>query len=218
MPKEDGTAPADSTIFRQFVARPREIGALRRSSPALGVAMAEAVRWPERAAVIEAGAGDGAITEHLLAEKPPETPFLAVELNQTCADALTRRLPDLKVVVDDLANLPSICAREQVGEVGVVVATLPWSVIPEDKQTRMLEAIVETLNPDGQLLFYIYIQALGFWRRSPFARVLHRRFRSIERGSIVWKNVPPAAVYNCRDLCPEAGKAIRPDPRQRAPR
>ncbi len=205
MPKQDGTAPADSPIFRQFVARPREVGALRRSSPALGIAMAEAVRWPERAAVIEAGPGDGAITEHLLAAKPAGTPFLAVELNQTCAHALARRIPDLRVVVDDLANLCSICASENVGEVGVVVATLPWSVIPEDKQTSMLEAILDTLAPDGQLLFYIYVQALPFWRRSPFSRLLHARFRTVERGSVVWKNVPPAVVYACRDIVPASG-------------
>ena len=199
-PGTAGGGRVDSTILRQFVARPREIGAVRRSSPALGIAMAEAVRWPERAAVIEAGAGDGAITEHLLAAKPRETPFLAVELNQTCAHALARRIPDVRVVVDDLANLCSICAREKVGEVGVVVATLPWSVIPEDKQVRMLEEIVGTLSPGGQLLFYVYIQALGFWRRSPFAQILRERFRTIERGSVVWKNVPPAVVYDCRDI------------------
>ncbi len=200
MPKKSATAPADSTILRQFVARPREIGAVWRSSPALGIAMAEAVRWPARAAVVEAGAGDGAITEHLLAAKPPETPFLAVELNRMCAHELARRLPDVRIIVDDLANLCSICAREQVGEVGAVVATLPWSVVPEDKQTEMLEAILETLAPDGQLLFYIYIQALPFWRRSPFARLLEQRFRSIERSGVVWKNVPPAVVYDCRGV------------------
>ena len=200
MPKKSGTAPADSTILRQFVARPREVGAVWRSSPALGIAMAEAVRWPETAAVVEAGAGDGAITEHLLAAKPPGTPFLAVELNRMCAHELARRLPDVKIVVDDLANLCSICASQEVGEVGAVVATLPWSVIPERKQISMLEAILETLGPDGQLLFYIYIQALPFWRRSPFARRLHERFETIEHGSVVWKNVPPAVVFSCRGL------------------
>lgn len=200
MPKKRGMETADSTILRQFVARPREVGAVWRSAPALGIAMAEAVRWPETAAVIEAGAGDGAITEHLLAAKPPGAPFLAVELNQMCADELARRLPDIRIVVDDLANLGSICASEKVGEVGAVVATLPWSVIPEHKQINMLEAILETLGPDGQLLFYIYIQALPFWRRSPFARRLHESFETIEHGSVVWKNVPPAVVFSCRGL------------------
>ncbi len=207
MPKKNGTVSADSTILRQFVARPREIGAVWRSSPALGIAMAEAVRWPEEAAVVEAGPGDGAITEHLLAAKPAETPFLAVELNQTCAHELARRLPGLRIVVDDLANLCSICAREKVGEVGAVVATLPWSVVPEDKQTEMLEAILETLGSDGQLLFYIYIQALPFWRRSPFARRLQESFETIEHGSVVWKNVPPAVVFSCRGLRRAPGHA-----------
>ena len=194
MPKEPGAAPADSTIFRQFVTKPREVGAIRRSSPALGVAIAEAVRWPGDAAVIEGGPGDGAITEHLLAAKPPGAPFFAVELNRECAHALERRIPDLRVVVDDLANLGAICAREEVGEVGVVVATLPWSVIPEEKRTRMLEAILETLSPGGQFLFYIYLQA------PPFARLLRERFETIEHGSVVWRNVPPAVVFSCRGL------------------
>ena len=123
-----------------------------------------------------------------------------MELNRECALALEQRIPGVRVVVDDLANLGSICAHEQVGDVGVVVATLPWSVIPQAKQTRMLQAIVETLTRDGQLLFYIYLQALPFWRRSPFARLLYRRFRRIERGTVVWKNVPPAVVYDCREV------------------
>ena len=203
MPKQDGAAPADSTIFRQFVTKPREVGAIRRSSPGLGIAMANAVRWPENAAVIEAGAGDGAITEHLLAAKPAGTPFLAVELNEMCAHALARRIPGLKVVVDDLANLCSICAREELGEVGVVVATLPWSLLTPDKQKTLLEAILATLAPGGQLLFYIYVQALPFWRRSPFARLLQQRFRTIERSAVVWKNMPPAVVYNCWGIRPQ---------------
>ena len=192
--------PSGSTIFRQFVANPLEVGAIRRSSHALGAAMAEAVRWPERAAVIEAGPGDGAITEHLLAAKPPGTPFVAVELNRACAHALTRRLPDVRVVVDDLANLCAICAREELGEVGAVVATLPWSVLPQDKQKTLLEAILDTLAPEGQLLFYIYLQALPFWRRSPFARLLRERFQVIEHGAVIWKNVPPAVVFDCRGV------------------
>ena len=207
-PKANTSAPADSTILRQFVAKPREVGAVRRSSPALGIAMADAVRWPEKAAVIEAGAGDGAITEHLLAAKPPGTPFLAVELNQMCAHALSRRLPDVRVVVGDLANLCSICAREKLGEVGVVVATLPWSVTPEERRASMLEAILETLAPHGQFLFYIYIQALPFWRRSPFARLLRERFETIEHGSVVWRNMPPAVVFDCRGLRRAPGRDI----------
>ena len=190
----------DATIFRQFVARPREVGAIRRSSPALGAAMARQVRWPERSHVVEAGAGDGAITESLVAAKPDSARFLAVELNPTCAAALSRRLPEVRLVVDDLVNLPSICEREGIAAVGTVVATLPWSVLPKDRQEALLEAILATLEPGGQLLFYIYLQALPFWRRSPFARRLHERFGSVRRSRAVWSNLPPAVVFECRGL------------------
>ena len=212
-------APVDGTILRQFVARPREVGAIRRSSPALGAAMARAVHWPEDAAVIEAGPGDGGITESLLAEKPEAAPFVAVELNPACAAALSRRLPGVRVVLDDLANLPAICAREGIGPPGVVVATLPWSLLAPERQQTLLQAILAALAPGGQLLFYIYLQALPFWRRSAFAKLLETRFGIIEHGRIIWRNLPPAVVFDCRGLRPATQPArIRPDPRQRGPR
>jgi len=97
--------------------------------------------------------------------------------------------------VDQPANLEVIHGPP---EVEIQGATLPWSVVPERKRTGMLAAILETLSPDGQFLFYIYVQALPFWRRSPFARLLHESFETIEHGSVVWKNVPPAVVFACR--------------------
>ena len=197
---EGRPAPADSTIFRQFMARPREIGAIGRSSPALCEAMAGAIRWPATGAVVEAGPGDGAITESLLAAKPAGAPFLAVERNPECAAAFARRLPDVRVVLDDLGNLPAICAREGLGEVGVVVATLPWSVVPQDRQRALLGAVLDTLSPSGQFLFYIYVQALPLWRRTPFARLLRERFGAVERSRVIWRNLPPAVIFTCRGL------------------
>ncbi len=191
---------ADSTIFRQFVMRPREIGALSRSSPALARRMAEAVRWPTSGTVIEAGPGDGAITEELLAEKPDGASFLAVEVNPEFAAALQRKLPEVRVVLDDLLHLPRICAREGVSEVDVVVATLPWSLLPQKRQKALLRAILDTLSPTGQFLFYIYVQALPLWHLSSFARLLRERFGTIERGRVVWRNLPPAIIFDCRDL------------------
>ncbi len=196
------SAPADATILRQFVARPREVGAVWRSWPALGQAMARAVRWPENAVVVEAGPGDGGITESLLRAKPEDAAFVAVEVNPACAAALSRRLPGVRVVLDDLENLPEIRERERLGPIGAVVATLPWSLLPPERQERLLEAILATLAPGGQLLFYTYLQALPFFARSPFARRVRDRFGTVERGRIVWRNLPPAAVFDCRDLHP----------------
>ena len=199
-PADPRRVPAGNTILREFVRNPREVGAVRRSSRALGDTLANAVRWPAGGTVVEAGAGDGAVTESLLAAKPDGVRFLAVELNPTCAEALRTRLPDVRVIVDDLVNLPAICDREEVGRPDVVVATLPWSLVPRDRQLRLSNAMLAALAPGGQLLFYIYAQALPFWRRSPFARILESRFARVEQGTVIWKNLPPAVVVDCRGL------------------
>lgn len=198
-----GRPPPDNTLLRQFVSRPRQIGTLRRSSAALGRMMARMVLWPEdRAAVIEAGPGDGAITESLIAARPEGARFLAVEVNPECARALSRRLPEVEVVVDDLANLDAICRRQEIPEVGVVVATLPWSLLPKGQQEALIRAILAALGPGGQLLFYIYVQALPFWKRSLFAQQVHARFAEVRRTPIIWTNFPPAVVFDCRGLRP----------------
>lgn len=199
-----GRGPAPSpgsrgTILRQFFRRPREVGAVHPSSRALGDAVAAAVRWPQRGCVVEAGPGDGAITERLLAVRPAGVRFLAVELNPECAAALSRRLADVEVVVDDVANLTTICEREGLGRPAVVVATLPWSLLPRDRQRQLAKALVSALAPGGELLFYIYVQALPFWERSTFARIIRPRFARMERETVVWKNLPPAVVVACRD-------------------
>lgn len=191
---------ARNTILRAFVRNPREVGAVRRSSRFLGDALASAVRWPPDGAVVEAGPGDGAITESLVAARPKDVRFLAVELNPECAEALRARLPDVRVVVDDLANLASICEREGLGPPEVVVATLPWSLLARERQLELADAILAALAPGGQLIFYIYAQTLPLWRRSPFARIIGERFRRVEQGSIIWKNLPPAIIVNCRGL------------------
>ena len=189
-----------NTILREFVRNPRQVGAIRRSSRFLGEALATAVRWRSGGTVVEAGPGDGAITERLVAAKPEQVRFLAVELSPNCAEALKVRLPAVQVIVDDLVNLPAICEREQIGQPDVIVATLPWSLLPRDRQLLLANAMLSALAPGGQLLFYIYAQALVFWRHSPFARILETRFRIVERRTVIWRTLPPAVVVDCRGL------------------
>ncbi len=185
-------------FLREFVARPREIGALAASSPALGRAVARCVEWSPESAVVEAGPGSGAITEFLVEEKPKDAAFFAVELNPVLVSILARRLPEVAVVEGDLCDLPEICAARGVSRVGTVVATLPWSLLPGERQRTLLDSIVGVLDPGGCLVFYIYLHALPLWRRSLFARLVYERFETIEEQRTVWRNVPPALVFACR--------------------
>ncbi len=185
-------------FLREFVSRPREVGAIAASSPALGRAVAACVPWSPGGAVVEAGPGDGAITGFLLAEKPKDATFLAVELNPQLASTLAERMPEATVVVGDLGNLPKICGDRGVERVDAVVATLPWSLLSGEKQRELLEGILGVLAPGGRLVFYIYMHALPIWRRSLFVRLLQERFETIEERLTVWRNVPPAVVFSCR--------------------
>jgi len=191
--------PRDTAGFlREFVTRPREVGALAPSSPALGKAVAECVPWSAKTAVVEAGPGDGAITEFLVENKPDDATFFAVELNPQLASTLAERLPEVPVVVGDLCDLPQMCADRGLDEVDAVVATLPWSVLSETKQRALLDGITGVLAPGGRLVFYVYLHALPFLRRSLFVKLIRERFETMEEQLTVWRNIPPAVVFSCR--------------------
>ena len=107
-----------------------------------------------------------------------------------CAEALRRRLPEVHLVVDDLARLPEICAAESVPRPKVVVATLPWSVLTRERQEAALDGVCRSLPPGGQFVFFVYLHAVPFWRRTGFARSIRKRFGVVERTETVWRNVP----------------------------
>lgn len=88
----------------------------RRTIHAIAAAVPAAPALP----VLELGAGDGAVTAALAASGRPVT---AVELDETRADALRRRLPDVDVVHADMLRLRADTAHHVVSNVPFGITT-----------------------------------------------------------------------------------------------
>ncbi|NMG73368.1 hypothetical protein GPA25_01200 [Aromatoleum diolicum] len=166
---------------------PASTGALLPSSRALANAMASAAIGADL--VVELGAGTGPVT-HALLHKLPGVPLIAVEFQASLARRLKSRYPaadvrqtSAKHIVDSLINRP--------GKI-VLVSSLPFRSLPKDVAAETVDSLCGflTSNPDRKLVQFTYQP------RAPFSAPRNLRWK---RTSVVWRNTPPAGIWELQE-------------------
>ncbi|MEU0076006.1 methyltransferase domain-containing protein [Streptomyces sp. NPDC006332] len=179
--------------MREFLRRPRLTGAVAPSSPTLARAMTSGLGLDRAEVVVELGPGTGAITEVIVRQLAPGARLVAVELNPVFAGRLAHRYQGSAVEVvqgsaEDLATLVPY-------PVDVIVPGLPWTVMPHERQRRILDAAADALGPSGRFSTFAYMHAAWTPPARRFAAELAARFSIVQRSRVVWPNVPPAYVH-----------------------
>jgi phospholipid N-methyltransferase len=185
------------SFLREFVTRPQEVGAIVPSSPALARAVVSSIDWDSVKVVVEYGPGLGPVTAEIL-KKTEGKDFFAIELNETYAHHFARKFPDVALYQDSVANVVEIAAAHGVGQVDCVVSGLPWANFSGALQEELLDAMFEVLSAEGQFVTFAYLHGLVLPSGRRFRTKLFKRFRTVDRSPIVWRNTPPAVVYHCR--------------------
>lgn len=172
-------------FFALAVTRPTLVGALAPSSRRLARAMAGQVG--PATAVIELGAGTGALTA-ALRSAAPQVPLLAVELQRHLAAGLRRRFPDVEVRCAAAHEVLAECTHAPPD--AVLVSSLPFRSLPEPLRTSTLQALLAFVEADPlrRLVQYTYQP------RPPFALPRASRLQWSLR-HVVWGNLPPAGVW-----------------------
>lgn len=169
-------------FLSELAKRPKLVGAIWPSSPALGRAMAR--RLPEHQAelVLELGPGTGIVTEELLAAGLPQERLVAVEKSERLAGFLRERYPNARVITGDALEID----RDLAGiKFGAVISSLPLKLFPPKDVARLAEAIHNVLAPGADWVQFSYQIVNG--------RVPGKTFRRVAT-EIVWQNFPPAKV------------------------
>lgn len=179
---------ATAAFLSLALSRGGTVGAILPSSQRLAEAMAHSATGC--AALIELGAGTGAITA-ALCRHHPGVPLLAVEMEPSLAQHLRQRFPRVEV---RQAPAHRVLSQACEGPPGLVlVSSLPFRSLPPHLRLRSSLAIERLLcrRPDSRLVQYSYLPREPFALRRP-AQLRWRRLGT------VWGNTPPAWVWELK--------------------
>ncbi|GAB1644057.1 class I SAM-dependent methyltransferase [Krasilnikovia sp. MM14-A1259] len=194
--------------------RPREIGAIAPTGRALAAQAAgliDTARAPRT--VVELGPGSGTITRAIQSWLPPGSTFCTVERNSAMAAYLTQAWPALNVIHGDAADLPRLLHNVGIGPVDLIISALPWSLIPPPAQEQILSGVARVLHPHGTFATIITVPVRPLPAARQFRRRLTATFGDVKPSPIVWRNVPPAHLWICREpLSSDSANAEAPRP------
>lgn len=169
-------------FFSELAKRPKQMGTVWPSSPALAKAMA---RWlPEHKSdlMLELGPGTGIVTEKLLEAGLPEERLVAVEKSEPLAGFLRERFPKARIIAGDALELDRVLDGMKFG---AVFSSLPLKVFSPEEVERISAAIHNVLLPGANWIQYSYQLVNGHAPAKSFYAV---------ESEIVWQNLPPAKV------------------------
>ncbi len=187
-----------AAFLENFIKNPVAVGALAPSSPALARAITSWVGLSEASTVVEFGAGDGAITPFILEKMRPSADFFAIELSEMMCQSFRERLPGVAIYCDSVEHVGKYLAERGRDKVDVIVCGLPWAAFGPQLQDTLMAATIDCLRDGGQFVTYGYLQGLALPAGWGLRKRLTRSFSHVSLSPIVWRNLPPAIVYQCQ--------------------
>lgn len=137
-------------------------------------------------AIVEVGAGTGAITEALV-RKHPKARLVLFELSEKLAAQLATQYPHAEVVAGPFHQNAEIL--RELPERTIFVSGLPFRSLPSQVIAPTIETLARSLKvaPSRKLVQFTYQPRAPF---SPPPGFNWRRHRTI------WRNAPPASVWH----------------------
>lgn len=175
---------------------PQTVGAVCPSSRALARAMLTGHNLRQAGLVVELGPGTGAFTRVILEALGPTTRFFALEVDAGAVRHLHRVLPHVEVFHDSAERLDEYVVRSGRPQVDAIVSGLPWAVLPEDLQRRIMTQVAGCLRPGGGFSTFAYQHARHSTAGRRYWRLLSTLFAQVTVSPTVWWNLPPAVVYH----------------------
>ncbi len=185
-------------FLREFLRQPGIVGAIVASSRFLASEMVQGFDWDRIGTVVEYGPGTGSFTGHVLRRMSADARYVAIEINPRFAARFRTDHPGVPIYEASAADVEQVCRSEGITRIDAVVCGLPWASFPADLQTAILDATMTMLAPGGQFGTFAYLQGLLLPGGMRLRRLLRGRFATVTTSRIVWRNLPPAFIYRCR--------------------
>jgi phosphatidylethanolamine/phosphatidyl-N-methylethanolamine N-methyltransferase len=180
------TAVEHLNFLRGLILRPKNVGAITPSSPALAKAIAAQVDPSKPGPVLELGPGTGVVTEALIERGVAEDRLIAIEYDPDFVALVAKRLPRARVIRGDAFAFAEMLDGTIDQPYAAIVSGLPLLNFPVDTRRTLIEAALARLAPGAPYIQFSY-------GTNPSIPPTDRY--TVKRAATVWMNLPPARVW-----------------------
>jgi phosphatidylethanolamine/phosphatidyl-N-methylethanolamine N-methyltransferase len=178
------TATQHLHFLKGLIARPKNVGAIAPSSPALSRAIAQQVDPKIEGPVLELGPGTGVVTEALIERGIAPERITAIEYDPEFAKMVQERFPRVHVVRGDAFDLQKTLGS---GEAfAAIVSGLPLLNHPVERRHALIEGALARLKPGAA-----YVQ-FSYGTKPPIPAPPGA---TVKRAALILRNLPPARVW-----------------------
>lgn len=173
-------------FFRGMFARPRSVGSIVPSSPALARVIAAQADTGVDGPVLELGPGTGVFTAAMIARGIAPERITAIEYDPEFASLVAARFPRVRVINGDAFDLSGTLGADRKGPFVAAVSGIPLLNFPEAARRDLVEAVLAHLTPGAPFAQFSY----GL--HSPVAPPPGA---TVTQAAFVLWNLPPARVW-----------------------
>jgi phosphatidylethanolamine/phosphatidyl-N-methylethanolamine N-methyltransferase len=173
-------------FLRSLIVRPRAVGAIAPSSPALARKIALQIDPNVPGAVLELGPGTGVVTEALISRGIAEERLVALESDPDLAQLMQRRFPRARVIQGDAFDLEGSLDGSAGEPFAGVVSGLPLLNQPVARRRALIVSAFARLAPGAPFVQFSY----GSTSPVPADENI-----SVAPAGLVLANLPPARVW-----------------------
>ena len=168
----------------------RTVGTFTRSSQFLCEKMVRYVDFENSKVLVELGAGDGVVTEHILKNMRDDALLLTFEVNEKFCKTIEEKITDprVRVIQDSAENLPKYLKQYNLEEVDNIISAIPFVSLPDEIGKNLIKTSVENLKTNGRFIQINY---------SLLAKKLYEQFFDNIEVHFEARNMPPAFVFEC---------------------
>ncbi len=174
----------------------KSTGAIAPSGKQLADIVTEMAEVRTAKVIVEYGPGTGVFTEAILAKKPEDAYFIALEVNEEFVKVTQDRCPGVKVIHDCAQNTKKYLQEAGFSGCDTIVSGLPWTRFDDALQDEILEATYDVLEPGGRFVTFAYaVSPFVPSGRKFFREKMVKRFGEVKCSERIWKNFPPCVVF-----------------------
>lgn len=183
-------APAHAlAFFRGFLRCPFQVGSVIPSSRFLEHRLVTASAVGGARTVVEFGPGTGGTTRALLRAMPRNARLLAIEIDPYFTQMLRADIDDERLIAHEgsAAHIDTALTGYALGAPQAVISGIPFSTMPQQVGTSILQAVWHALAPGGRFVAYQVSSQVAVLARDIFGRA---------KMEVELFNVPPLRVYS----------------------